>query len=198
MVALLKWIKRQFPFIWQWIDSINALIVALLFGKKIAKAAQAVLSKYNNEPFTYRQIAEADIPALSKMLLEQTEEYVRYFHPHKFDEKTLKQLHNNKAFLMLGAFDGGNIVGYHFIRFFANRQCFRGNIVAPSYQGKRIGSNMIKQMTEIGLTAGFRVFATVSKHNASSLASSKALSEIRIIEELPDDDLLIEHINIKS
>ena len=52
-------------------------------------------------------------------------------------------------------------------------------------------------MTEIGLTAGFRVFATVSKNNAGSLASSKALSEIRIIEELPDNDILIEHINIK-
>ena len=197
MVALLKWIKRQFPFIWQWIDYINALIVSLLYSKKISQATQSTLCKYQCQPFSYRQISGNDIPALSKMLLKQTDEYTRYFHPHKFDEKSLTQLLHNKAFLMLGAFDGYNIIGYHFIRFFANRQCFRGNIVVPNYQGKRIGSNMIKQMTEIGLTAGFRVFATVSKNNASSLASSKALSEIRIIEELPDNDLLIEHINIK-
>jgi len=35
--------------------------------------------------------------------------------------------------------------------------------------------------------AGFRLFATISKANLSSIASSKAVNSIQIIEELPGD-----------
>ena len=66
------------------------------------------------------------------------------------------------------------------------------------HQGKGIGGTMVRQMTEIGLAAGFRVFATVLKRNLSSMASTKAYNEIKIIKELPDDDVLIEHLSIKK
>ena len=199
MVRFLKWIKSQMPFIWLWIETINGLIVAILFGKKISAATDNVLSQYAiDTDITYRRLNESDINPLSLMLLSQSDDYLTYFHPHGFDTDTLFRILDNSSYLMMGAFHKEQIVGYHFIRFFANGKCFRGNFVLPQYQGRHIGSTMIKQMTEIGLNAGFRVFATVSKHNLSSMASSKRFSTIRIIEELPNDDILIEHINTLS
>ena len=186
------------PFIWRWIETVNGMIVALLYGKKINLAANNVLQQYSDSDITYRRLSSDDILNLSNMLTAQTDDYLQYFHPHAFDTTTLGRLLTNSSYLMLGAFANDNIVGYHFIRFFANGKCFRGNFVLPQYQGRHVGSTMIKQMTEIGLAAGFRVFATVSRHNLSSMASSKRFSTIRIIEELPNDDILIEHINTLS
>lgn len=186
------------PFIWRWIETVNGIIVALLYGKKINSAANNVLQQYTDSDITYRRLVAADILNLSNMLTAQTDDYLQYFHPHAFDTATLGRLLDNSSYLMMGAFVNDNIVGYHFIRFFANGKCFRGNFVLPQYQGRHVGSTMIKQMTEIGLAAGFRVFATVSRHNLSSMASSKRFSTIRIIEELPNDDILIEHINTLS
>lgn len=197
MVRFLKWLKMQMPFIWLWIETLNGWLTDLVYGKRIAKATAEVLSHYEAEPFSYRCISAADIAPLSRMLTSQTDEYMRFFHPHGFDEATLMRLLNNKSVLMLGTFKDDEIIGYYFIRFFANGQCFRGNFVDVNHQGKGIGGIMVKQMTEIGLAAGFRVFATVSKRNLSSMASTKAYNEIKIIKELPDDDVLIEHLSIK-
>ena len=198
MVRFLKWLKMKLPFIWLWIETINGWLVSLMYGKRIAKAAADVLSHYSAEPFSYRSLTAADIAPLSRMLMSQTDDYMRFFHPHGFDEATLMRLLKNKSVLMLGTFKDDEIIGYYFIRFFANGQCFRGNFVDANHQGKGIGGIMVRQMTEIGLAAGFRVFATVSKRNLSSMASTKAYNEIKIIKELPDDDVLIEHLSIKK
>ena len=198
MVRFLKWLKMQMPFIWLWIETLNGWLTDLVYGKRIAKATAEVLIYYVSEPFSYRSLTAADIAPLSRMLMSQTDDYMRFFHPHGFDEATLMRLLKNKSVLMLGTFKDDEIIGYYFIRFFANGQCFRGNFVDVNYQGKGIGGIMVKQMTEIGLAAGFRVFATVSKRNLSSMASTKAYNEIKIIKELPDDDVLIEHLSIKK
>lgn len=198
MVRFLKWLKMQMPFVWLWIETLNGWLTTLLYGKKIAAATAEVLGRYDAEAYAYRCLSAADIAPLSRMLTSQTDDYMRFFHPHGFDEATLMRLLKNKSVLMLGTFKDDEIIGYYFIRFFANGQCFRGNFVDVNYQGKGIGGIMVKQMTEIGLAAGFRVFATVSKRNLSSMASTKAYNEIKIIKELPDDDVLIEHLSIKK
>ena len=198
MVRFLKWLKMQMPFIWLWIETLNGWLTDFMYGKKIATAAADVLSRYGNSEVYYRCISAADIAPLSRMLTSQTDDYMRFFHPHGFDEATLMRLLKNKSVLMLGTFKDDEIIGYYFIRFFANGQCFRGNFVDVNYQGKGIGGIMVKQMTEIGLAAGFRVFATVPKRNLSPMASTKAYNEIKIIKELPDDDVLIEHLSIKK
>ena len=198
MVRFLKWLKMKLPFIWLWIETINGWLVSLVYGKRIARATAEVLRHYEAEPFSYRCISAADVAPLSRMLTSQADEYMRFFHPHGFDEATLMRLLKNKSVLMLGTFKDDEIIGYYFIRFFANGQCFRGNFVDANHQGNGIGGIMVRQMTEIGLAAGFRVFATVSKRNLSSMASTEAYNEIKIIKELPDDDMLIEHLSIKN
>ena len=53
---------------------------------------------------------------------------------------------------------------------------------------------MGKLMTDICLLLNFRVFATISKKNVKSMASSQAVNRIRIIKELPDDYLYVEYL----
>ena len=61
-VRFLKWIKSQMPFIWRWIETVNGMIVALLYGKKINLAANNVLQQYSDSDITYRrQIGRAHV-----------------------------------------------------------------------------------------------------------------------------------------
>lgn len=95
---------------------------------------------------------------------------------------------------MFGTFDGDQIIGYFFIRFFINRKAFRGKMVDAKYQGKGIAKKMGILMTEIALGSGFRLFATISRENMSSLASSKAVNQIKVVEELKDNYLYVEYL----
>ena len=92
-------------------------------------------------------------------------------------------------------FDKDKIIGYFFIRFFANRKAFRGKMVDVNFQGRGIAKNMGRIMTDVALGAGFRLFATISKDNLSSLASSKAVNEIRIVAELDNNYIYIEYLS---
>ena len=96
---------------------------------------------------------------------------------------------------MFGVFDKDKIIGYFFIRFFANRKAFRGKMVDVNFQGRGIAKNMGRIMTDVALGAGFRLFATISKDNLSSLASSKAVNEIRIVAELDNNYIYIEYLS---
>lgn len=48
--------------------------------------------------------------------------------------------------------------------------------------------------TEICQLAGFRLFATISRNNVKSISSSKAVNDICIIKELPNDYLYVEYL----
>ncbi|CDN30865.1 hypothetical protein BN938_0761 [Mucinivorans hirudinis] len=191
IVRLLKFLKNKSPFVWQAIEYCNGLAVSLFYGNKIRKATMPVFT--NDKLFAYRELSVCDLTALETMLSCQPYGFDEFFKPHNFDIKTLKRLFRNPAFLMLGAFDGEKIAGYFFIRFFTNRTAFRGKMVDAKYQGKGIAKEMGRIMTEIALGAGFRLFATISKSNYGSMASSVAVNEIKIIKELPNNYLYIEY-----
>lgn len=191
IVRLLKHVKRRLPFVWQIIEFCNGIAVTLFYGDKIHKVTNTFLPI--GETLIYRGLTLNDLPALEKMLLTQPKGFDLYFKPHNFNEKTLKKLLNNPAFLMLGAFEGEKIIGYFFIRFFANHTAFRGKMVDKKYQGKGIAKEMGRIMTEIALGADFRLFATISKLNYGSMMSSAAVNNIKIIRELPDNYVHIEY-----
>ena len=68
-------------------------------------------------------------------------------------------------------------------------------MVDVNFQGRGIAKNMGRIMTDVALGAGFRLFATISKDNLSSLASSKAVNEIRIVAELDNNYIYIEYLS---
>ena len=193
MIKFLKSIKKNLPFIWNSIEFLNGIIVSMLYGRVIKKAIIETFNQFTPLNFQYRILTQDDLVNLESMLAFQPKGFDDYFKPHCFDLKTLKRLFENPAFQMFGAFDDKRIVGYFFLRFFANRTAFRGKMVDFMYQKKGIAKEMGRIMTDISFKAGFRLFATISKFNYSSMASSAAVNDIHIIKELQNDTIYIEY-----
>ena len=124
----------------------------------------------------------------------QPEEAFTYFRPHDFDHKAIKRLQGNKAFLAYVLLDksNGQIAGYCFNRSFFHGKGFRGRMVDVDYRGKGLGTAMNKMLNEVGLEVGLRLFETVSKDNVASYRSAMSASKVRVVEELPHNELFLE------
>lgn len=193
MVRLLVFIKHHFSFIWDIIEWFNSLFFYILYGKNIENIVPDIL-KANSNSVQFRLLKKGDMPLLEDFFNNQPESAFLYFKPHPFDLKSLTKKKKDRSFIMIGAFDKEKIVGYCFLRCFFNKQAFRGKIVDVEHQGKGIAKKMGSLMTEICMKMNFRIFATISKDNIKSIASSKAVNEMRIVKELPDNYLYVEYL----
>ena len=124
----------------------------------------------------------------------QPEEAYTYFHPHGFDEKSIRRLQKNGAFLGYVLLDKTNkrIAGYCFNRSFFHGVGFRGRMVDINYRGKGLGTAMNKMLNEVGFFLGLRLFETVSKDNVASYKSALSASNVKVVKELPHNELYLE------
>lgn len=198
MISIFKLLKQNIPWLWNFIESLNGILVNILFGTSINNAILKNADYKQIGKYTYRELLKSDLQGLTDLLSKQPDGFDQYFKPHKFDIDSLRLMFENKSFKMLGVFDDSEIVGYFFIRFFANKKAFRGKMVDSNHQRQGIAKNIGRITTNIALDAGFRLFATISKNNFSSWYSSSAVNEIRIIKELPNNYLYIEYTKIKD
>lgn len=193
MVRLLVFIKHHLSFIWDIIEWLNSIIFHILHGKLIKKVVYDVLETYNGE-IQFRVLNNEDMSELADFFERQPENAFLFFKPHQFDKNSLLRKNNDKSFIMIGAFENNELIGYCFLRCFFNKQAFRGKIVDVNNQGRGIAKKMGLIMSEICSKMNFRIFATISKDNVKSIASSKAVNNIRIIKELPDNYLYVEYL----
>ncbi|MDY6385932.1 MAG: hypothetical protein SPL21_00490 [Fibrobacter sp.] len=161
------------------------------------KKIPAILNECSGT-YTLRMVEPADAPALAKFFAEQPEEAFKFFKPHAFDEKTLSKIIRNRAFLTFLVLDGEKIVGYFFLRCFVNGKSFRGKIVDYRYRGKGIAKLQGLAATKVASALEMRVFGTISPENYASLASSKAVNEVRIVETLENGYYYIEYLPKKD
>jgi hypothetical protein len=153
-----------------------------------------LLSEASSDTYTYKLLAKEDMQSLATFFVNQPQEAYTFFNPHKLDEKSLIKKNKDKAFVMIGAYYDGQLVGYCFLRCFFNKQAFRGKIVDVQYQGRGIAKQMGVLTTNICIVLGLRLYATISKKNVKSMASSKAVNDVRIVKELEDDYLYVEYL----
>ena len=197
MIQFFRLIKQNIPYLWYLIEYVNGIIINIRYGKNISKATQEFGYYKSSKHYIYRPLTKTDLSSLANLLASQPTDFDHYFKPHGFDLKSLSRQIRNKSFLMLGVFKDEQIIGYFFIRFFINKKAFRGKMVDSTHQGQGIAKRMGIIMTNIAFNAGFRLFATISKANLSSIASSKAVNSIQIIEELPGDYIYVEYTRLK-
>lgn len=190
IIETLKKLKNSFPWLWDVIEYLNGLFIKMAYGRRLHKSVDASLNQQSD--YQYRRLNLNDADKLVQFICEQPDGYDIYFKPHRFDLKTFKRVLSCGTYVLIGAFDGERLIGYCFIRFFANKSAFRGKIVDIKYQGRGIAKQMGQIMTQIASDLDFRVYATISKSNVASLQSAKAGSKIKVIKELPDDYLYIE------
>ena len=193
MLKLLLYIKHHLSFIWTFIEWINSILFRILYGKNIDLYLSKLLQNFLGN-YVCRVLKKQDMPTLCKFFSEQPIEAFCYFRPHDFDLTSLYRKNQDKSFIMIGAFDGDKLVGYCFLRCFFNKQAFRGKIVDYRYQGQGIAKQMGLLTTAICQKLRFRLFATISKDNVKSIASSKAVNTVQVIKELPDNYVYVEYL----
>ena len=196
MYKLAHFLRDKLPFIWDFIDRLNAMLFSLRYGRKM-RCVSGTLKKYSY-PYEMVEMSAIDTIDLERFFSSQPEECFEYFKPHGFDAKTLRKLQGNKAFLAYIVREKGYPVGYFFLRSFFFGKAYLGKLVDHAHQGQGIGKMMCLCAMDIASTLGLRMFETISKDNLSSLHSTQNVLETRIVKEMPDNYLMIEDIRKKA
>ncbi len=185
-------VKDRFGFLWNAIEWGNAQAFAILHAKGL-RQVPSILEQCSGE-FTLREAKVGDAAALAGFFADQPEEAFKFFKPHGFDEMSLAKILANKAFLTYVVMDGERIVGYFFLRSFVNGKSFRGRIVDYRWRNKGIAKHMGLVINKIAEVLRLRIFGSISPDNYASLASTKAVNDIRIIKTLENGYYYIEYL----
>lgn len=183
-------VKAHMGFVWEVIEWGNSVVFGFQHRRAIKKIP-AILSK-NSERFTVSEVQLSDIEQLVVFFSEQPEEAYTFFKPHGFDAKSLAKLVKRTSFLMYKITDGDEIVGYFFLRCFANGNAFKGRMVDYRRRNQGIAKLMGNVINAIVLELGLKLFTTISPENYSSLASTKAVNDIKIVRTLENGYYYIE------
>lgn len=185
-------IRDKFSWLWDIIEYLNSFLFNMRYGKKLK------IFSFTSVPEGYEviPISAVETEQLVEFFACQPEDAFKFFHPHGFDEKNIKKLQKKKAFLGYVLLDKLNnkIAGYCFNRCFFHGQGFRGRMVDIEYRGKGLGTTMNKLLNEVGFGIGVRLFETVSKDNVASYKSALSASNVRVVKDLPDNELYLEII----
>jgi hypothetical protein len=183
-------VKDRLPFIWDAIEKVNEWLFVLRFGKKVKN----IVVNCVPEGYELVELKDIDTTLIVKFFEHQPEEAYTFFKPHGFDEKSIKRLQKNGAFLGYVLIDNSNgqIAGYCFNRCFFHGVGYRGRMVDINYRGKGLGTAMNKILNEVGFGIGLRLFETVSKDNVASYRSALSASNVKVVKEMPHNELYLE------
>jgi len=183
-------LRDKLSWLWDIIEWFNGLIFNLRYGKRLRNFSFTTIPDgYEIEPIN--KIPTSDLVAFFD---NQPGDAFMYFRPHGFDAKSIRLLQRNKAFLGYVLLDNtkGTIAGYCFNRCFFHGQGFRGRMVDVDYRGKGLGTAMNKILNEVGFGIGLRLFESVSKDNVASYRSALSASNVKVVKELPHNELYLE------
>lgn len=183
-------LRDRLSWLWNLIESINSVFFYLRYGNRINDFSFSVVPDgYFVMPL--RNIAAETMVAFFN---RQPEEAFSFFRPHGFDLKSIERIQKNRSFLAYVLINSatGEIAGYCFNRCFFHGQGFRGRMVDINYRGKGLGTAMNKMLNEVGFEIGLRLFETVSKDNVASYRSALAASKVKVVKEMPNNELYLE------
>ena len=183
-------IRDRLGWLWYLIELTNSWLFSMRYGRKLRSFAFSRIP----EGYDLVPIREVATQKMVAFFSHQPEEAFTYFRPHKFDARSIKRLQRNKAFLAYVLIDKTNdqIAGYCFNRCFCHGVGYRGRMVDAGYRGKGLGTAMNKILNEVGFGIGLRLFETVSKDNVASYKSALSASNVRVVKEMPNNELYLE------
>lgn len=226
LYAIAHFLRDKLPWIWDLIDILNSCLFSMRFGSKLGKIEAEILERYGKEcGMRIVPMREVSTEELVAFFAAQPEEAFTFFKPHGFDAKSIKKLQRNRAFVAFVLMDDSSkglisskslkgdsstplnpsnssnppaIAGYCFIRSFFMGKGFRGRMVGIGHRGRGLGTLMNRLMNDVGFGIGLRLFETVSKRNVASYRSAMSASDVKVIEEMEDDELYLEIVNPKK
>lgn len=177
-------IQAKAPWIWEGVEMLNAAWCGLKIGDR---------KKLGDGLPGHVRIADInDAGRLADFFARQPEESFKWFRPHAFDEATMRILLGRKSYIIYVQEEDGEIVGYAFLRCFANGKSFLGKMVDVNHQGKGVCTTLCKVGMDLATRTGFRMFESINKANIGSMRASQKACDVLILEELEDGDVLIE------
>lgn len=199
LYAIAHFLRDKMPWLWDLVDILNSWLFGMRFGGKLDKIGAEILERYGKE-CDMRIVPMREVPtdALVAFFAAQPEEAFTFFKPHGFDAKSLKKLQRNRSFLAYILLSGERIAAYCFIRSFFMGKGFRGRMVGIDHRGRGLGTLMNRLMNDVGFGIGLRLFETVSKRNVASYRSAISASDVKVIEEMEDDELYLEIVDPKE
>lgn len=199
LYAIAHFLRDKLPWIWDLIDVLNSWLFSMRFGKKLKLVQPQVLNKYGQEcGMRIVPMCEVSTDDLVAFFAAQPEEAFTFFNPHGFDAKAMRKLQKNRSFLAYILLDDKRIAAYCFIRSFFHGKGFRGRMVGISHRGRGLGTLMNRMMNDVGFGIGLRLFETVSKRNVASYRSAMSASNVKVLEEMENDELYLEIIKSKE
>lgn len=183
-------LSNKLPCVWGAIEKGNEWLFLLLYERKLRKVSIKSLP----DGYCLVEMRNANTEKIVEFFQKQPNEAFKFFNPHKFDSKCIKQLQNNKSYIAYLLIDkeNGKIAGYCFNRCYFIGKGFRGRMVDIDYRGRGLGTAMNKILNEVGFGLGLRLYETVSKDNLASYRSALTASNVRVVEELPHNELYLE------
>jgi hypothetical protein len=194
MERLLIFIKHHVTFLWRIIEWGNGILFSIFFKSKMNHILPDVFEEFAKTPYSFKELIPSEIELLYNLIKTQEASDLRYFHPHGFDLNSLHDQLEKKAFLMMGVFEGDKVIGYFFLRFFANKKCFVGRLIDKDYRGRGIGEVMNRIMYETAWRMNFRCLSTISKNNHAVMRAHSKNPSMIIIKELQNTYLLVEFV----
>lgn len=183
-------LRDKLSWLWNFIEWVNGLIFSMRYGKKLKRFAFTAIP----EGYEIVRLCDVSTEKMAEFFEHQPEDAYTFFKPHGFDAKSIKRLQGNKSFLAYVLKDAANgrIAGYCFNRSFFHGVGYRGRMVDIDYRGKGLGTAMNKMLNEVGFGIGLRLFETVSKDNVASYRSAMSASNVKVVKELPENELYLE------
>ena len=183
-------IRDKLGGLWNLIERVNGAIFLLRYCRKLKNLV------LKEAPEEYRIVTIKDVGTehMVEFFNHQPKEAFTFFRPHGFDAKSIKRLQKNRAFLGYVLIDksNGQIAGYCFNRCFFHGVGYRGRMVDIDYRGKGLGTAMNRILNEVGFGLGLRLFETVSKDNVASYKSALSASNVKVVKEMPHNELYLE------
>ncbi len=194
MEKILIFIKHNFGFLWIIIEGINNSLFNLLYSSKLQLLLPDVIKEFGIDDMIVRKLVTDDTYSLFELITSQQSSDLKYFKPHGFDRDSIRKQFAKRSFLMMGVFDKDKMIGYFFLRFFANKKCFVGRLIDMEYRGKGIGNVMNNIMYNIAWRMDFRCLSTISKNNKAVIGAHKNNSNMIVLKELQNNYLLVEFV----
>ena len=187
-------LRDKLSWLWDIIERVNSWLFFIRFGRLLKGFS------FTTIPDGYEAVPLRDVQTetLVAFFNRQPEEAYTFFKPHGFDAKSIKKLQKNRAFLAYVLMDkgSGQIAGYCFNRSFFHGVGFRGRMVDINFRGRGLGTAMNKMLNEVGFGIGLRLFETVSKGNVASYKSALSASKVKVVKELPHNELYLEIMSV--
>lgn len=189
-------VQAGLPWLWNMVEWGNSTLFSLQHKEELRNNSK-LLEKYQAR-LAVSEVQLQDCEELAAFFNDQPEDAFKFFKPHEFDLNSLTKLARRKSFLMFKVTDGDRIVGYFFLRCFANGDAFKGRMVDYRRRNQGIAKLMGTVLNEIVLIMGLRLYTTISPENYSSFASTQAVNDIKIIKVLENGSYFIKCFPMKQ